>query len=140
MLDIPAANRLGKWASLWADLIHADMALHERSQLQSIPATAFARRALWESAIVSYGRMQASGKKRKLEHEDLLRKAQGERGIEFHEILMSWRHGHVAHRMSSAYEAVRVFADHLDDVPETLDSIRAEVVTSLGPPINSDLE
>ncbi|WP_199179665.1 hypothetical protein [Mycolicibacterium goodii] len=52
---------------------------------------------------------------------------------------MSWRHGHVAHRASGDYEAVRVFADHLDADPETLDSIRAEVVTSLGPPADSEL-
>lgn len=137
LLDIPDANRLGKWASLWADLIHAGMALLERSQLPMIPSTAFTRRALWESAIISYGRMQTSGKKRRLEHEDLLRKARGERGIEFHE---GWRHGHVGHRNSEEFEAVRVFADHLDNAPETLDSIRAEVVTSMGPPINSVLE
>lgn len=139
-LEIPDANRLGKWASLWADLTQALMALHERSQLQSAPATAFTRRALWESAIISYGRMQTSGKKRRLEHEDLLHKARGDRGIEFHEILMSWRHGHVGHRNSEEFEAVRVFADHLDAAPDTLDSIRAEVVTSMGPPINSELE
>lgn len=83
--------------------------------------------------------MQASGKKRKLEHGDLLHAARGERGIEFPEILMSWRHGHVAHRSSGDFEAVRVFADHLDAEPETLDSIRAEVVTSADPADDSEL-
>lgn len=138
LLDIPDANRLGKWASLWADLINADMALHEREQLPAQPSTAFMRRAYWESAIVSYGRMQASGKKRKLEHEDLIRAARGERGIEFHEVLMGWRHGHVAHRASGDFEAVRVYVDHLDADPETLDSIRVEVATSVGPADDSE--
>lgn len=139
LLDIPDANRLRKWASLWADLVHADMALHEWEQLPAKPSTAFTRRTFWESAIASYGRMQASGKKRKPEHDDLLRAARGERGIEFHEILMSWRHGHVAHRASGDFEAVRVFADHLDAEPERLDSIRAEVVTAVGPADDSEL-
>jgi hypothetical protein len=138
LLDIHDANRLGKWASLWSDLVHADMALHERERLPAKPSTAFARRAFWESAIASYGRMEASNKKRKLEHEAVLRAARGERGIEFHEILMDWRNGHVAHRMSGDFEAVRVFADHLDDDPEALDSIRAEVVTSFGPADDSE--
>lgn len=138
LLDIPEANRLGKWASLWSDLVNADMALHERAQLPNKPSTAFMRRAYWESAIVSYGRMQASGKKRKLEHEDLIRVARGERGIELHEVLMGWRHGHVAHRASGDFEAVRVFADCLDADPETLDSIRVEAATSVGPADDSD--
>jgi alkanesulfonate monooxygenase SsuD/methylene tetrahydromethanopterin reductase-like flavin-dependent oxidoreductase (luciferase family) len=51
---------------------------------------------------------------------------------------MSWRHGHVAHRASSDFEAVRVFADHLDADPKTLDSIRVEVVTSVGPADDSE--
>ena len=75
LLEIPDANRLGKWASLWADLTHAAMALLERSQLQVIAATVFTRRALWESAIVSYARMQTIGEKRRLEHESHQRQA-----------------------------------------------------------------
>ncbi|WP_199179666.1 hypothetical protein [Mycolicibacterium goodii] len=80
LLDIPDANRLGKWASLWSDLVHVDMVLKARRDLPTTSVTAFQKRAFWESAIVSYGRMQASGKKRKLEHDDLLRVARGERG------------------------------------------------------------
>ena len=132
-LDHRDANRLGKWASLWADLLHVDMVLGARAELPKSAATAFTRRALWESAIVSYGRMEASTKKRKLAHEELLRTARGDRGVAFHEILMSWRNDHVAHRLSHDFETIAVYADYLDDEPETLDGIRAEVVTSLGP-------
>jgi hypothetical protein len=90
-LDLADANRLGKWASLWADLLHVDMVLAARAELPKTAMAAFTRRAFWESAIVSYGRMEASTKKRKLAHEALLRTARGDRGIEFHKILMSWR-------------------------------------------------
>ncbi len=132
-LDHRDANRLGKWASLWADLLHVDMVLAARAKLPATAATAFTRRAFWESAIVSYGRMAASTKRRKLDHEDLLRTARGDRGVAFHEILMNWRNDHVAHRLSRDFETVAVYADYLDDQPETLDAIRADVVTSLGP-------
>ncbi|WP_205843400.1 hypothetical protein [Mycolicibacter virginiensis] len=132
-IDAADANRLGKWASLWADLLHVDMALAARAELPVSAAVAFKRRAFWESAIVSYGRMEASTKKRKLAHEDLLRTARGERGIEFHAVLMGWRNDHVAHRLSRDFETVAVYADYLDEEPGTLDGIRADVATSLGP-------
>ncbi|WP_208103654.1 hypothetical protein [Mycolicibacterium sp. CBMA 226] len=132
-LDHRDANRLGKWASLWADLLHVDMVLRARAKLPETAATAFTRRAFWESAIVGYGRMEASTKRRKLAHEELLRSARGDRGVDFHAILMSWRNDHVAHRLSRDFETVAVYADYLDDKPETLDGISANVVTSLGP-------
>jgi hypothetical protein len=120
----PDANRIGKWASLWADLIHVDMVLAARSKVPDVAANVFHRRALWESAIVSYGRMAVSEKRRKLAHDDLLRAARGERGVVFHETLMGWRHDHVAHRLSRALETVTVSADFLDDDPDELDSNR----------------
>lgn len=52
---------------------------------------------------------------------------------------MSWRHGHVGHRNSAEFEAVRVFADQLNAATGTLDSLRVEIVTSLGPLIDSEL-
>ena len=127
------ANRLGKWASLWADLIHVDMVLLARAQVSDIAANAFHRRALWESAIVSYGRMAVSDRRRKLDHDDLLRAARGERGVEFHKTLMNWRHDHVAHRLSRDLETVAVYADYLDHAPEVLDSIGVSVSAAGGP-------
>jgi hypothetical protein len=44
---------LQDWASLWADLLHVDMALHARDQLPNEAANLFARRALWEGAVVA---------------------------------------------------------------------------------------
>ena len=96
-LDESDANRLSKWASLWADLLHADQALSERADLPDVLSNVFVRRALWEAAVVSYGRM-ATSDKRNVDYEELVQAARGDRGAELHKTLMVWRHDHVAHR------------------------------------------
>src|SRR5690348_2897323 len=61
------ATMLERWSSVWADLQAADMALFERGKLNdSKGANLFHRRALWESAVASYGRCAVSGKRRKI--------------------------------------------------------------------------
>jgi len=123
-LTASEANRLRKWGSLWFDLLHADMAMYERQNLPNTAANVFTRRALWESAVISYGRMQFSDKKRKLTHEDLLRAAGGEKALAFHERLSQWRHNHIAHRLSPEYEttaAVARYAETGQPGLETLD-------------------
>lgn len=57
-LTTSEANRLRKWGSLWLDLLHAEMVLHERQGLPDTPTNAFTPRALWESAVIAYGRME----------------------------------------------------------------------------------
>lgn len=138
-LDESDANRLGKWASLWADLIHVDMVLAARKGVADVAANVFHRRALWESAIVSYGRMAVSEKRRNVDYEELLRAARSDRGVEFHETLMGWRHDHVADRKSRDLETVTVYADYLDTEPDVLDSIRASVSPWGGPADDSSL-
>lgn len=135
-LDESDARRLGKWASLWADLIQTDMALSERTGLPDIPSNVFVRRALWEAAVVSYGRMAVSDK-RNVDYEELVQSARGDRGIELHKTLMVWRHDHVAHRKSRDLESVKIYADYLDSDPDVLDSIRVQVASSGGPPVGS---
>ena len=95
-LTASEANRLRKWGSLWLDLLHTDMVLHERQNLPNTAANVFMRRGLWESAVISYGRMEFSDKKRKLTHEDLVRATGGEKALALHEQLTEWRHGHIA--------------------------------------------
>lgn len=138
-LDESDANRLGKWASLWADLMHVHMVLAARTEVPDVAANVFHRRALWESAIVGYGRMAVSEKRRNVDYEDLLRAARGDRGMQFHETLMGWRHDHVAHRRSRDLEAVAVYADYLVAAPDVLDSIRVSVSPSGGPAEGSPL-
>ncbi|WP_206186731.1 hypothetical protein [Williamsia sp. 1135] len=138
-LDESDANRLAKWASLWGDLVHADMALAERAGLPDTASNVFVRRALWEAAVVSYGRMAVSDKRRNVDYEELIRAARGDRGVEFHQTLMVWRHDHVAHRKSRELETVDVYADYLDSDLPVLDSIRVAVSSSGGPPLGSPL-
>jgi hypothetical protein len=134
-LTASEANRLRKWGSLWFDLLHADMAMYERQNLPNTAANVFTRRALWESAVISYGRMQFSDKKRKLTHEDLLRAAGGEKALAFHERLSQWRHNHIAHRLSPEYETIAA-AETGQPGLETLD---LGVSTWIGPSDDSAL-
>jgi hypothetical protein len=125
------ANRLKKWGSLWLDLLHVDLALHERAELPNTLATAATRRALWESAVVSYGRMGVSNK-RNLEYEELLHDAGGEEAKAFHAEIMRWRHGHVAHRTDKAYEETATVAQHADDDSDPI-ALNLLISTWIGP-------
>lgn len=109
-LSVDDANVLRKWGSLWADLLHVDMALLQLNSTPTVPANIFTRRALWESAIVSYGRMAMSDRVRGVEYRELLEACGGESAMAVHERAMDWRHGHVAHRRNKEFEAVDVLA------------------------------
>jgi hypothetical protein len=126
------ANRLKKWGSLWLDLLHVDLALHERETLPNTLATAVTRRALWESAVVSYGRMGASDK-RNVEYEQLLDAAGDEEAKAFHAEVMRWRHGHVAHRTDKAYEETATVATHADGHGSDPEALNLLISTWIGP-------
>lgn len=134
-LTTSEANRLRKWGSLWLDLLHADMALFEREKLMDNFSNVFARRAFWESAVVSYGRMEALDwkKSRDLEHEELLRAAGGEKALAFHAEIMGWRHGHVAHRKDKEFEDTALVAQYADEFGDELVALRLKVSTAVGP-------
>lgn len=129
------ANRLRKWASVWADLTHVRQVLYERAQLPNTAANVFLRRALWESAIASYGRMGAS-EKRKIDFQTFVSETGGSAAEQLHEELMLWRHEHVAHRTGAQYEesVVEVFFDDQD-----VNHLNVAVSTSIGPADESDL-
>lgn len=137
-LTTSEANRLRNWGSLWLDLLHANMVLHERKNLPDTAANAFTRRALWESAVITYGRMEFSDKKRKLAHNELLRASGGEKAVTFHDQLTRWRHNHVAHRFSKDFEATAVVAGYADTEEKILDSVAVGVSTWIGPADDSD--
>jgi hypothetical protein len=100
-------TRAQRWCSVWADLLFADMALLERGRLDDgTPPNMFHRRALWESAVVSYGRCTVSDQKREVPFKDLVIEVAGHDGLALHERIMDWRHGHVAHRKRAEFEAV----------------------------------
>ncbi len=132
-LTTSEANRLRKWGSLWLDLLHANAFLHERHNLPDTATNAFTRRALWESAVITYGRMAFSDKKRKLAHDELLRASGGEKAVAFHDQLTRWRHDHIAHRLSKDFEATAVVAGYADTEQHRLESVAVGVSTWIGP-------
>jgi len=136
-LTTSEANRLRKWGSLWFDLLHVDMTLHERANIEDKPSNAFLRRALWESAVVAYGRMESSNKKRQLEHQDLLTAAGCD--VSFHERAMDWRNDHVAHRLSNEYEETAAVAVYNGSGSLKLESLNLHVSTWAGPGDDSPL-
>lgn len=96
-----------RWCSAWADLLLAGMALLYRGELEdNLPATMFHRRALWESAVVSYGRCAVSDHKREIPFKDFVEEVTGDEGLALHERIMDWRHGHVAHRKRAEFESI----------------------------------
>jgi hypothetical protein len=126
------ANRLRKWGSLWLDLLQVDMALHERAKLPNSLATTIMRRALWESAVISYGRMGFSDV-RNLEYEELLETVGGDSAKAFHGQVMGWRHGHVAHRTDKAYEETATVAQHADGNSSDPEALNLLISTWVGP-------
>ncbi|MFF2087493.1 hypothetical protein ACFVVM_27280 [Nocardia sp. NPDC058176] len=105
-LDSVDANILRKWGSAWLDLTHTDMVLLARRNTPATRPNLFVRRALWESAVVSYGRVGQGNQRRKIDLAALF-VASGDSGAsDFHDSIMRWRHGHVAHRADAVFESV----------------------------------
>ena len=130
-----SVRMLQRWGSVWTDLLHVDMALHERSETADIPSTVFVRRALWESAVISYGRAGVSMRKRKVPFRDFVLEATGPEGLATHERIMDWRHGHVAHRTRPEFEDVEAsVAFYPDGRPSELHLV---VSTDIGPATDS---
>ncbi|MCA2254811.1 hypothetical protein JF710_16650 [Mycobacterium intracellulare] len=102
-LDVTYAQR---WCSAWADLLLTDMALMYRAELEPTMENMFRRRAYWESATVSYGRLIVSDKKRKIPFKEFIGEVTGDDGLALHEQIMNWRQQHVAHRTGNQYESV----------------------------------
>lgn len=128
-----------RWSSAWADLLFADMALMYRDELDdSKAANMFHRRALWESAVVSYGRCAVSGRKRKIPFVDFVREVTGDAGLSLHERIMDWRHGHVAHRNRSEFESIETVLAYLDP-PAHPTALRVVNGTALGPKNDDEL-
>lgn len=128
-----------RWCSVWADLLFADMALMYRSELDDAKAaTMFHRRALWESAVVSYGRCAVSDQKRKVPFEDFVREVTGGDGLALHERIMDWRHGHVAHRKRSEFESIETVLAYANP-PAHPTALRLLLGIDLGPKNDDEL-
>lgn len=95
------------WASIWGDLLHTDMALLARDRTPLTAGTVFARRALWEGAVIAYGRTGTTG--RRARHIDEAIAEMGLDAAAVHDEVMAWRNRHIAHRVEPSKERVEVY-------------------------------
>lgn len=128
-------DELADYASLWADLLHVDMTLNARKDVPADASNLFTRRALWEAAVISYGRTATSGRRR--QHLTDLFSALGADAEKCHEDVMAWRNRHVAHRVDRLREAVDIEAI-LDPADRRLKRLRVRVAPMLGPEGEAD--
>ncbi|PXW34050.1 UNVERIFIED_CONTAM: hypothetical protein DES50_102675 [Williamsia faeni] len=133
--DGGAVVSLTRWASVWSDLLQTDMALKKRRELANDLENGFLRRALWEAAVVAYGRMAMSMRKRNVDFDALLRDVGGADVLALHERIMDWRHGHVAHRRDAEFEDVELTAQFAGrGGAQPVIALHLRVSSSIGPP------
>ncbi|GAB2694128.1 hypothetical protein [Nocardia thraciensis] len=125
------ANRLRKWGSAWFDLIQSGQALEARRSTPASLATAFIRRAFWESAVISYVRVGQGDKKRKIDLEALFAATGDPHISDFHNEILEWRHDHVAHRRGPRFEDVHAVVCY--DAQPDVRALRLLIETSIGP-------
>lgn len=116
--------------SVWGDLLLVRQVLHHRSQVPDEARNVFVKRALWEQAVVAYGRCFRDDRR-----QGLSRNLVDELGAESrrtHDEVMAWRDKHVAHRVSREHESVTTWIVFDDDAPRAR-SVRLRISTSMGP-------
>ena len=128
----PRSENVMAWASLWGDLTLVDMLLLARAQLPNNAEQIFARRGLWEAAVIAYGRTVNNGR-RLARVGELLDEMSGSARAT-HDAVQEWRNQHVAHRVDPDREAVSVHAvfDDADD-DATMSNLRIRVTPTTGP-------
>jgi hypothetical protein len=134
-IDNASVAELRDWASLWGDLLHVDMVLLAREKFEADASNIFIRRALWESAVISYGRTAISGR-RHSQIQELL-KLLGPEADAFHKEVMSWRNQHVAHRVDGSRESTEA-RGIIDLATQRIRAIRVHVSPVLGPEEEDD--
>ncbi len=122
--------KLRNWSSLWADLMHVDMVLHARDNTPDVATNLFARRALWEGAVIAYGRAAKTGSRQILVTE--LLSALGPHAQQCHDEVIRWRDKHVAHRQDRSRERVTAEAV-LDPAGKRILEIEIAVAPAVGP-------
>ena len=94
------AREYAEWFSIWCHLRQASQALHFRTGIER--TNMFARRALWDGAVIAHSRCFKSGVRRALLRQllDDLSPPQRERHAE----TIRWRDRHIAHRVDRRLE------------------------------------
>jgi hypothetical protein len=137
LLGGPLAREMADWASIWADLMHVESLLESRNNTPNTPVNAFIRRGMWEAALVSYGRTVNSGRRRGMQ--ELVECFDCEQ-LKIHEIILTWRNQHVAHRVDPDRETT-VVAALADEARSRIYGLRVHVSPTFGPDFDDpDLE
>ncbi len=123
-------DQLRDWASLWSDLLHVGQVLHTLDLTPANLDNVFTRRALWESAVIAYGRM-ATKRGRKVRFVELLATL-GDDAVQCHKRVMKWRDRHIAHRQDPSRETISTHAVIAPELRRML-SIRIRVAPAIGP-------
>ncbi|MFC8385854.1 hypothetical protein [Nocardia sp. NPDC057272] len=97
----------------------------------------FARRSLWESAVISYGRVGQGDKRRKIDLDALFEACGDPEVSALHDEIQNWRHGHVGHRNGREFESVEVLLGR-DALPVPT-ALRIVIGTAVGPVQHDDL-
>jgi hypothetical protein len=129
ILSDELAEDLADLASIWADLLLAEMSLHARRELKTA-SEMFVKRALWEQAVIAYGRCFNTGRRRKLP--DRLQAQMAGDSPHVHEEVLRWRNQHVAHRVDETLERTSVTLTYPagQSVPQ---SVQVRVELAIGP-------
>jgi hypothetical protein len=121
-------RELADLASLWADFQLVEMSLHARKKLNR-RSEVFARRALWEQAVIAYGRCFNTGTRQKLP--DQLKAQMVGGSLRVHDEVLRLRNKHVAHRVDKD-EWTRISLTYPKGQPDA-NSVRVRVGVPTGP-------
>ncbi len=130
------SREFAEWFSIWSDLLYARQVLYSRDQMPNIAANVFTRRALWDAAVVAYGRCFNTGVRRALlkQFVDTLSAAELAR----HTATLKWRDKHAGHRVDPKLEksaAVGYFA-----ADGRLVKVESEVTPTVAPEAEASTE
>lgn len=126
----PAARKAIDLASLWADLLLVEMSLHERSKIPRAGSNLYLRRALWEQAVIGYGRCFNTGSREKLPADLLDTMSPAE--VDTHRETLAWRNKHVAHRVEKRFEWTDVSLAYRPET-DSAHAVRIRVELNEGP-------
>ncbi len=129
ILECELAREFSEWFSIWGDLRHVRQALYDRRQIEDTGVNLFVRRAIWEGAVISYGRCYITGRRR-----SLLRKYKGGMKPEQrnrHDETLHWRDKHVGHRVDPALEVAITVAEV--DAAGTLLKVSGRITPTISP-------
>jgi hypothetical protein len=123
------AQEFSEWFSIWSDLLHVRQALYGRRQIEDTGVNVFVRRAIWEGAVISYGRCYKSGRRRSLLRKYIEDMTPEQRNR--HDETIHWRDKHVGHRVDSALEVATTVAEV--DAAGTLLKVSGRITPAFGP-------